>query len=126
MATDIENLLRTAFGEIKKVVTANTVVGDPLSIEGKTIIPVVGMSVDSGGGGGRNYETGTGTGGSDASEVAGQGAGNGAGGGFTIKPVALIIIDKGEVRIEHFNLKHLKFEKFSPQPAMEKSFPKSE
>jgi uncharacterized spore protein YtfJ len=126
MATDVENLLRTAFDEIKKVVTANIVIGNPLSIEGKTIIPVVGMSVDFGGGGGRNSETGTGTGGSDANKGAGQGAGEGAGGGFTIKPVALIIIDKGEVRIEHFNLKHLKFEKFSPQPAPEKSFPKSE
>ncbi len=125
MATDIENFLRTAFDEIKKVVTANIVIGNPLSIEGKTIIPVVGMSVDFGGGGGRNSETGTGTEGSDTNE-AGQGAGEGAGGGFTIKPVALIIVDKGEVRIEHFNLKHLKFEKFSSQPALEKSFPKSE
>ncbi len=97
--------------------------GNPLNVEGKTITPVVGMSVDFGVGEGKNSQTGTG--GSDTSE-AGRGTGEGAGGGFTIKPVALIIVDKDEVQVEHFNLKHLKFEKFSPQQALEKSFSKQE
>lgn len=117
MSVDAEKLLRTAFGEIKKAVTANMVVGDPLCFEGKTIIPVVGMSVDFGGGGGSAM--GKGAGESEACEGEGcsaeGGAGGGAGGGFTIKPVALIIIDEEDVRIEPLKIKHLKFEKLSAQ-----------
>lgn len=114
MSMDAEKLLGTALGDIKRVVTANIVVGDPLSFEGKTIIPVVGMSVDFGGGsGGPEMDKGTGEG--EASEGADSGSGGGAGCGFTVKPVALIIIDKKEVRVEQLKIKHLKFERFSSQ-----------
>lgn len=133
MSVDAEKLLKTAFGEIERVVTANIVVGDPLNVEGKTIIPVVGMSADFGGGGGSGM--GKETSESEASEAAGFGAGGGgAGCGFTIKPVALIIIDKDEVQIEQLNVENLKFERLSsqppyqspPQPPSEESSSKSE
>lgn len=113
MTVDTEKLLRTAFGEIEKVVTANIVVGAPLQFEGKTIIPIVGMSADFGGGGGSGMEKGTGQ--SESSKEAGRGAGGGAGVGFTIKPVALIIIDKKEVRIEQLKIENLKFERLQAQ-----------
>ncbi|HWQ20121.1 MAG TPA: spore germination protein GerW family protein [Methanotrichaceae archaeon] len=124
MSTDAEELLKTALGEIEKVMTANTVIGDPVSCEGKTIIPVAGMSVDFGGGGGEGSMTGKETGESNASIGAGSalgGAGGGAGGGFTIKPVALIIIDNGELRIEHLKVEQLKFEKPAAQSAYQPS-----
>jgi uncharacterized spore protein YtfJ len=132
MSVDAEKLLKTAFGEIERVVTANIVVGDPLQVEGKTIIPVVGVSADFGGGGGSGIEKEMGE--SEAREGTGPGAGGGAGCGFTIKPVALIIIDKGEVRIEQLKVKHLKFERPTtqppyqspPQPPSEESASKSE
>lgn len=38
--------------------TANIAIGAPLHFEGTTIIPVVGMSVDFGGGGGSGLEKG--------------------------------------------------------------------
>jgi uncharacterized spore protein YtfJ len=114
MSMDAEKLLGTALGEIKRVVTANIVVGDPLSFEGKTILPVVGMSVDFGGGSG-GPGMGKGTGEGEASEGADSGSGGGAGCGFTVKPVALIIIDKEEARIEQLKVKHLKFERFPSQ-----------
>jgi uncharacterized spore protein YtfJ len=127
MSVNTEKLLRTAFGEIEKVVTANIVVGAPLHFEGTTIIPVVGMSVDFGGGGGSGMEKGTGE--SESSKEAGSGAGGGAGCGFTIKPVALIIIDKKEVRIEHLKFERLQaqlpYQSPSPPPS-EESTPKSE
>jgi len=133
MSVDAEKLIKTAFGEIERVVSANIVVGDPLHFEGKTIIPVVGMSADFGGGGGSGM--GKEAGESEAGEGAGFGVGGGgAGCGFTIKPVALIIIDKDEVRIEQLKIKHLKFERSSfqppyqspPQPPSEESSSKSE
>ena len=92
MSVNAEKLLRTAFGEIEKVVTANIAIGAPLHFEGTTIIPVVGMSVDFGGVGGSGLEKGMGE--SESSKEAASGAGGGAGCGFTIKPVALIIIDR--------------------------------
>lgn len=110
---DAEKLLRTAFGEIEKVVTANLVLGDPLHFEDKTIIPVVGMSIDFGGGGGSGM--GRDTGENASSEGANAGEGGGAGCGFTIKPVALIIIDEEEIRVEPLKIKYLKFEKPSAQ-----------
>ena len=132
MSMNAEKLLRTAFGEIEKVVTANIVVGAPLHFEGTTIIPVVGMSVDFGGGGGSGMEKGMGE--SESSKDAGSGVGGGAGCGFTIKPVALIIIDKKEIRVEQLKIEHLKFERQqaqlpyeSPsQPSSEELLPKSE
>jgi uncharacterized spore protein YtfJ len=131
MSVDAEKLLKTAFGEIERVVTANIVVGDPLHVEGKTIIPVVGMSADFGGGGGSGMVKEMGE--IEAREGAGLGGG-GAGCGFTIKPVALIIIDKDKVQIEQLKVEHLKFERLSsqppyqssPQPSSEESSPKSE
>jgi len=125
MSVDVEKLLKTAFGEIERVVTANIVIGDPLRFEDKTIIPVVGMSVDFGGGRGSGIEKEAGIGG--ASEGDGGSGGGGAGGGFTIKPVALIIIDKDEVRVEQLKIKHLKFERLSAQsPYPSPSQPPSE
>jgi uncharacterized spore protein YtfJ len=131
MSVNAEKLIRTAFGEIEKVVTANIVVGAPLHFEGTTIIPVVGMSVDFGGGG-SGMEKGMGE--SESSKDAGSGVGGGAGCGFTIKPVALIIIDKKEIRIEQLKIEHLKFERLQAQlpyespskPSAEEMLPKSE
>lgn len=124
MSVNAEKLLRTAFGEIEKVVTANIVVGAPLHFEGTTIIPVVGMSVDFGGGGGSGMQKADE---SEASKEADSGEGGGAGCGFTIKPVALIIIDKKEVRVEQLKIKHLKFERLQAQlPYQSPSQPPSE
>ncbi len=113
MSIDAEKLLKTAFCEVERVVNANIVVGDPLHFEDKTVIPVVGMSVDFGGGGGSGMGKETGEG--EAGEGVNGGAGSGAGCGFTIKPVALIIIDKEEVRVEQLKVKHLKFERLPSQ-----------
>lgn len=132
MSVNAEKLLKTAFSEVERVVTANIVVGDPLRFEDKTIIPVVGMSVDFGGGGGSGIGKETGEG--KAGEGVVGGAGGGAGCGFTIKPVALIIIDKEEVRVEQLKVKHLKFERLPsqsqypppPQPPSEESSRESE
>ena len=73
------------------MLNTNTVVGEPIQIEGATIIPLVSVGFGIGAGGG----TGTST---DKSKGEGSGAGTGGGGG--IKPIALIIADKNGVRVE--------------------------
>ena len=88
---DVEKLVKTTLGEIEKVLDAKTVVGEPIIIEGKTLIPL--MSVGFG------FAAGGGTGkGEIKQETEGGGSGTGGGGGG--KPIAVIVIDKDGVRIE--------------------------
>ena len=89
----VESLLKTAMSEIERMLDSKTVVGDPIQIEGSTIIPLVSVGFGFGAGGG----TGTGT---LKSGEGGEGSGGGTGGGGGVKPVAMIIIDKDGVRIE--------------------------
>ena len=88
---DVEKLVKTTLGEIEKVLDAKTVVGEPITIEGTTLIPLmsVGFGFAAGGGAGKG-ET----------KEATEGGGSGTGGGGGVKPIAVIVIDKDGVRIE--------------------------
>jgi uncharacterized spore protein YtfJ len=86
---DIEQLVKTTLGEIERILSSKSVVGEPMTVEGNTIIPLVSIGFGFGGGGG----TGSGK---DKSE--GSGAGTGGGGG--IKPVGVIVISKDGVKVE--------------------------
>src|SRR4030066_1595232 len=88
---DVEKLVKTTLGEIEKVLDSKTVVGEPITIEGTTLIPLmsVGFGFAAGGGSGKG-ET------KDTTEGGGSGSGGGAG----VRPIAIIVIDKDGVRIE--------------------------
>lgn len=85
----IQEVLKTSLEELERVLSTKTVVGEPLVIEGNTLIPLISIGFGFGAGGN--------TGGKKGSEE-GQGAGTGGGGG--IRPVALVIINKDGVRVE--------------------------
>ena len=87
----VESLLKTTLAEIERLLSTRTVVGEPINIEGQTIIPLVavGFGFGAGGGSGRDHKT---------ASLEGLGAGSGAGGG--VKPVAVIIVNKDGVRLE--------------------------
>jgi len=88
---DVEKLIKTTLGEIEKVLDSKTVVGEPITIEGTTLIPLmsVGFGFAAGGGSGKG-ET----------KEATEGGGSGSGGGAGLRPIAIIVIDKDGVRIE--------------------------
>ncbi|MDH3209331.1 MAG: spore germination protein GerW family protein [Burkholderiaceae bacterium] len=86
---DIENLFAKAVGEIERMLNTKTVVGEPITVEGNTLIPLISVGFGFGVGGGE---------GTDPKKGTGTGGGTGAGGG--VKPVALIIINKDGVRVE--------------------------
>ena len=86
---DVEKLFGTAVNEIERMLNTKTVVGDPITIEDNTMIPLVSVGFGFGVGGGE---------GTDPSKGSGTGGGTGGGGG--VKPVALIIINKDGVRVE--------------------------
>ena len=90
---DTQNLVKTSMEEIRGVLSAETVVGEPIVVGGNTIIPLVSVGFGFGGGGG------AGKGGKSEKET-GEGRGMGTGGGGGVKPVALIIINEEGVRVE--------------------------
>ena len=86
---DIENLFDKAVAEIERMLNTKTVVGEPITVEGNTLIPLVNVGFGFGVGGGQGTEP-----------QKGSGHGGGTGGGGGVKPVALIIINKEGVRVE--------------------------
>ena len=86
---NVENLFNTTITEIERMLNTKTVVGDPMTVEGNTLIPLVSVGFGFGAGGGEGSEKG---------KCSGTGGGTGGGGG--VKPVALIVINKDGVRLE--------------------------
>ncbi len=87
----VENLVKTTLGEIEKVLSTRTVVGEPITVEGATIIPLISVGFGFGAGGGE---------GRGEAKQKGEGAGGGTVGGAWVRPKAVIIIDKQGVRVE--------------------------
>ncbi len=86
---DVESLFGKAIEEIERMLNTKTVVGEPIVIEGNTLIPLVSVGFGFGVGAGE---------GTDPKKGAGTGGGTGGGGG--VKPVAMIVVNKDGVRIE--------------------------
>jgi len=86
---NFDELLKTTLAEIEKLLTTKTVVGEPITVEGTTIIPLISVGFGFGGGG------------TGKSKSADEGSGNGLGVGGGAKPIAVIIVGKdGTVRVE--------------------------
>jgi uncharacterized spore protein YtfJ len=88
---DSKDLIKTTVEEIERILCSKTVVGQPFSVEGATILPLVSVGFAFGAGAGQGK-------GGSKEKCEGEGAGGGGGGG--VKPVAIIIIDKTGVRVE--------------------------
>ncbi len=87
----VESLLKTTLGEIERLLTTKTVVGDPIALDGSTVIPLISIGFGFGAGGGSGKEQ---------KNRSGEATGGGSGGGGGIRPVAIIVIDKDGVRLE--------------------------
>lgn len=86
---DIDSLFGKAIGEIERMLNTKTVVGDPITVDGNTLIPLISVGFGFGVGSGE---------GTDPKKGAGNGGGTGGGGG--VKPVAVVVINKDGVRVE--------------------------
>ncbi len=86
---EVERLLGKAVEELERILSSKTVVGDPITIGDKTLIPLVSVGFGFGAGGGTGAPPGQ-----------PQGSGGGTGGGGGIKPVAVLVIDPQGVRME--------------------------
>lgn len=89
---NIEDIVKSTLGEIEKILSTKSVIGEPVKLENATVIPLIqlgfGFGIGSGGGGGKGRESGH-----------GEGSGSGVGAGGGVKPVAMIVIDKDGARV---------------------------
>lgn len=86
---NIENLFDKAVNEIERMLNTKTVVGEPITVEGNTLIPLVNVGFGFGVGAGK---------GTEPKKGSGQGGGTGGGGG--VKPVAVVVVNADGVRVE--------------------------
>ena len=88
MAHAIEGILGVSMEKIREMVDVNTIVGEPISSEGATIIPISKVSF------------GFASGGTDLPTQAAEKFAGGSGAGITVKPVAFIVIKAdGDVKL---------------------------
>lgn len=88
MAHQIEGILGVSMEKIREMVDVNTIVGEPISTEGATIIPISKVSF------------GFASGGTDLPTQAAEKFAGGSGAGITVKPVAFIVIKTdGDVKM---------------------------
>jgi uncharacterized spore protein YtfJ len=83
----VEDTIREIASELEKIATTKTVVGDPITASGKTIIPISKISMGFGAGGG------------EGKRDSESGYGGGGGAGAKIEPVAFIMLSEEEARI---------------------------
>lgn len=93
MDTRAKDLISEALGKIHEMADANTVMGDPIKVDGITIIPVSKVSYGFAGGG------------SDLPVKSEKEAfGGGTGGGMTLQPLGFLVVSGGDVRFIQINL----------------------
>jgi len=84
----VDEILKTVTEEIANMISTKTVIGEHITLEGKTIIPVTKVSFGFGSGGGEGK-----------CKTGDEGFGGGGGGGGVIQPVAFIVVSGEDVKV---------------------------
>jgi sporulation protein YtfJ len=84
----VEEILKTVTEELGNMISTKTVIGEHITLEGKTIIPVTKVSFGFGSGGGEGK-----------GKTGEEGFGGGGGAGGAIQPVAFIVVSKEDVKV---------------------------
>jgi len=91
---EVNKLLKTAVEDIERVLNSKTVIGDPITVEGATIIPLVSIGFGFGAGGASRKPT------SETEDVETEDVAGGTGAGGGVKPVAVIVVSKEGVKLQ--------------------------
>jgi len=83
----VEETIKEIASELERIANTRTVVGEPITAAGKTIIPITKISIGFGAGGGEGKKDND------------SGYGGGGGAGAKIEPVAFIMISEEEAKI---------------------------
>ena len=88
MTNNVVEILKAVVGELRDIARSETIIGEPVQVGKRTVIPVVKISVGFGAGGGQGED-----------QKRGSGFGGGGGGGARIEPAAFIIVDEKDVML---------------------------
>ena len=88
----VQDVLKQMAEDIKRFTKTETIFGDPIEVQGNTIIPICKVAIGYGGGGGEGE-------GPAEAKLTGKGAGAGGGAGLKIEPAALIVAKDGKISI---------------------------
>lgn len=80
---NVSDLIKSTLQELQELMESKTVVGNPIEAGDHTVIPVSKIAFGFGGGGGNNEES--------KGETP-VGGGEGIGGGWTINPIAFVVV----------------------------------
>jgi len=90
-----KELIDSAVEHLHVGATAKTVYGEPVTIDGKTIIPVAKVAYGFGGGSGGPAAV-------EGADAEGKPSGSGAGGGIAAKPIGVVEVTKAETKFVPF------------------------
>jgi len=85
---NVVEILKAVVGEIRDMARSETIIGEPVTVGKRTVIPITKISFGFGAGGGQGE-----------SGKVGEGFGGGGGGGAKIEPAAFIIMDEDGVSL---------------------------
>ena len=91
---DINNVIATIGERLKKLAQSNAVVSKPISYGDRHVLPLCELSLAFGGGTGKGEDAG------NNEQSNGQGTANGTMGSAKATPVAVVVVDGRDVRIE--------------------------
>ncbi len=83
-----EEILKTVTEKVASMISTKTVIGESITIEGKTIIPVTRVSFGFGSGGGEGK-----------GKSGDEGTGSGGGAGAIIQPIGFLVVSKEDVKL---------------------------
>ncbi|MBF0502416.1 MAG: sporulation protein [Candidatus Riflebacteria bacterium] len=107
----IDTLIKTVLSELQVAINSKTVIGNPITEQGWTLIPVTKVSFGFGAGGGEGKK--------DAATFGG-----GSGGGASIEPIAFVAINPNEVKLISLKGKDTVWEKIINMETAEKIYKK--
>ena len=84
---NIAELIKNTLKEAQELMTSKTVVGEPIKTDTHTVIPVSKVMFGFGGGG------------AEGDEKAKKGNGQGVGGGWSIEPVAFVVVGEDGAKL---------------------------
>lgn len=88
MPNNVSEILKNIVGELKEMARSQSVVGEPITLGNKIVVPLVKISVGFGAGGGQTEK-----------QSEGANFGGGGGGGAKIEPAAFIVVDGDKVTL---------------------------
>jgi uncharacterized spore protein YtfJ len=92
----VKGIISLVGGRLKSLAQGNVVATDPLSVGDRHVLALCELTLNIGGGGGAGEELRNGE------HQNGKGIGGGVGGGAKATPVAVVVADGDNVRIETF------------------------